>query len=188
LASLAAIEDVMGKMEVLSAQDLILSLHRYPENNFTEEQTWQSFKKTLRHLCERAGRREVTVHLRVSVGKPPGDVEKALDFVGRVGAANLRLAPSTAFLLATKTDLQEATRLLESQVGLWLVGTPQIDLAGQVWNGNARIRGYQDSQRLAKILAIAPGAPLVFDALYKNPDEEYQDAKSLQEILVQQGA
>ena len=40
-ASLAAIEDVMGKMDVLPAQDLILALHRYPENNFTEEQAWQ---------------------------------------------------------------------------------------------------------------------------------------------------
>jgi len=68
---------------------------------------------------------------------------------------------------------------------LWLVNTPQTDIAGRVWNGNGPIRGYQDSQSLAKILAIAPEAPLVFDVLYKNHDEGYLDAQSLQEILAQ---
>jgi hypothetical protein len=187
-ASLAALEEVMGKMEIFPAHDLILSLHRYPENNFSEEQSWQSFETTLRQVCERARRREVRVNLRLSVGKPPEDLKKAVEFVGRVGAVNLRLAPSTAFLLAKKVDLQEATNLLKGQVGLWLVDTPQIDIAGRVWNGNGPIRGYQDSQSLAKILAIAPEAPLVFDVLYKNHDEEYLDAKSLQEILAQPSA
>lgn len=32
-ASMATIEEVIGKMELLPARDLILSLHRYPENN-----------------------------------------------------------------------------------------------------------------------------------------------------------
>jgi len=41
---------------------------------------------------------------------------------------------------------------------------------------------------LAKILAIAPEAPLVFDVVYQNHDEEYLDAKFLREILTQQGA
>jgi hypothetical protein len=187
-ASLAAIEDVMGKMEIFPAHDLILALHRYRENNFTDEQAWQSFERTLRQLCERARRREVTVHLRLRVSTPPENLKKAAEFVRRVGASNLRLAPSTAFLLAKKVDLEEATRLLGGQVGLWLVDTPQIDIAGQVWNGNGSIRGYQDSQSLAKILAIAPEAPLVFDVLYKNHDEEYLDAKSLQQILAQPSA
>jgi len=187
-ASLAAIEEVMGKMEIFPAHDLILSLHRYPENNFSEEQSWQSFETTVRHLCERARRREVTVHLRLSVSKPPEDLKKAVEFVGRVGAPNLRLAPSTAFLLAKKADLQEASTLLKGQVGLWLVNTPQVDIAGRVWNTNGPICGFQDSQSLAKILAVAPEAPMVFDALYQNHDEEYLDAKSLEEMLGQRGA
>ena len=181
-ASLDVIDDVMGKMEVLSAQDLILSLHRYPENNFTEAQAWQSFETTLRLICERATRRRVTVHLRLGMGKPPENVKKGVEFVGRVGAANLRLAPSTAFLLASKPDQQE-TRMLQGGVGLWLVSTPQNDVAGEVWNCDAPIHGYSDSQDLAKILAIAPSAPLVLDACYKNHDEEYLDAKMLQEML-----
>jgi len=169
----------MGKMEIFPAHDLILSLHRYPENNFSEEQSWQSFEKTLRQLCERARRRELTVHLRLSVSKPPEDLKKAVGFVGRVGAPNLRLAPSTGFLLAKKVDLEEAATLLHGQVGLWLVNAPQMDIAGRVANANGPIRGYRDSPSLAKILAMAPEAPLVFDAVYKNHDEEYLDAKFL---------
>jgi hypothetical protein len=188
LASLAAIEDVMGKMEIFPAHDLILSLHQYPEGNFTQEQTWQSFETTLRHLCERARRQEVTLHLRLRASTPPENLEKAVEFVGKVGAPNLHLAPSTAFLLAEKTDLQEATRLLKDKVGLWLVNTPRMDAAGRVWNANAPVCGYQDTQSLGKMLAIVPQAPVVFDVVYKNRDEEYLDAKCLQEILAQQGA
>jgi hypothetical protein len=187
-ASLAAIEDVMGKMKILRARDLILALHRYPENNFATEQTWQSFEATLRHLCERARRQELTIHLRLRASTPPEDLKKAVELVGRVGAANLHLAPSTAFLLANKTHLQEGAKLLKDKVGLWLVNTPRMDVAGRVWNAYAPIRGYQETPSLVKMLAIAPQAPLVFDVVYKNHDEEYLDAKYLQEILREQGA
>ena len=34
------------------------------------------------------------------------------------------------------------------------------------------------------MLAIAPDAPLVLDAVYKNQDEEYLDNKALREIFV----
>ncbi len=187
LASMAAIEDVMGKMEILRSHDLILSLHRYPENNFTPQQSWQSFETTLRQLCERAGRQEMTVHLRLGLNKPPEDLNKAVQFWGRVGAPNLRLAPSTAFLLSQKTDPPEAQKLLQGKVGLWLVDTPREDIVGRIWNGHGSIRGYADKERLEKILAIDPQAPIVLDALYKKHDEEYTDAMALREILARQG-
>jgi hypothetical protein len=41
---------------------------------------------------------------------------------------------------------------------------------------------------LGKILSIAPEAPLVFDALYKDHDEEYLDAKYIREIVTRQGS
>jgi hypothetical protein len=181
-ASLAAIEDVIAKMEILSARDLVMSLHRYPETNFSEEQAWQSFEATLRQVSERAKRREVTVHLRLSVGKPPEDVKKAVEFAGRVGAPNLRLAPSTAFLLDSKAGLDENLALLKGQVGLWLVSSSQTDVAGRVWTANGPVRACQDGRALAQILAIAPESPLLFDVPYASPDEEYLDAKYVREI------
>lgn len=188
LFSLAVIEDVMGKMEILRSHDLVLSLHRYPENNFTYAQCWQSFTTTLRHICERARDRQLMVHLRLCLNKPPEDLSKAAEFIERVGAPNLRLAPSTSFLLVKKTGLSEARKLLESKVGLWLIDTPRFDVAGRIWNGYAPIREYKERQSLANILAMRPQAPFVLDVVYKDPDEEYLDIKLLQEMLTQREA
>lgn len=184
-ASMAAIEDVMAKMEALEARDLILSLHRFPENNFTQQQTWESFEATLRRLCEQAGQRKLTLHLRMSPGKPPENLEEAVGFVKRVGVANLRLAPSTALLLSSKIDPQQTATLLEGKVGLWLVSTPRTDIAGMLWNANAPVAGSKAESALAQILAIAPHAPIVFDAVYKNQDEEYSDVRALAHLLQQ---
>ncbi|MDE3179299.1 MAG: hypothetical protein KGM47_06520 [Acidobacteriota bacterium] len=183
LFSLAVIEGVMEKMEILRSDDLILSLHRYPENNFTYAQCWQSFETTLRNICERARDRQLMVHLRLGLNKPPEDLSKAAAFIERVGAPNLRLAPSTAFLLVKKTDPSEARKALEGKVGLWLVDTPRFDVVGRVWNGHAPIRGYKEKRTLANILRIDPEAPFVLDVAYKNHDEEYLDIKLLQEML-----
>lgn len=182
-ASLKAIEDVIAKMEIFSAKDLILSLHKYPENNFSEEQTWQSFEQTFRFLCKQAGSQGIAVHLRLRLSTPPKDLRSAIEFLDRVNAPNLRLAPSTSFLSSTMAGLPEARRLLKGKVGLWLVNRPETDVAGFIWNENAPIRGYQEPQTLANILAIAPEAPVVFDAVYKDHDEEYLDALFLREAL-----
>ncbi len=54
-ASMSAIEDVMDKMTILGSHDLILSLHRYPGTISRAQQSWDSFRATLRRLCEMAG-------------------------------------------------------------------------------------------------------------------------------------
>ena len=181
--SLNAIEDVITKMKILSSKDLILSLHRYPENNFSEKQTWQSFEETLRRLCERADARGIKVHLRLRFFTPPADLKTALGFAHRVNAENLDLALSTSFLFSMKNDQTEIARTLKNKVGLWLVNSSETDIAGCIWNENAPIRGCQEPRRLADILAIAPDATVVFDAVYKDSDEEYLDAKFLGGIV-----
>ncbi len=51
-ASLAAVSNVLAKMEILGARDLMLSLHRFPETNFTNEPTRASFTATLKTLAD----------------------------------------------------------------------------------------------------------------------------------------
>lgn len=176
--SMTTIEDVIAKMGALRAQDLILSLHRFPENNFTKEQTWNSFEATFRRLCAYASKREIALHLRVSPGKPPADIEEGVRFIRRVGAANLHLAPSTALLMARRVDLLKATKLLRTKVGLWLLSTARRDIADTTWNVNAPIARSEKDQILDKILAIAPSVPVIFDAVYKSQDEEYEDVRT----------
>ena len=98
-ASMAAVNDVLAKMELLGARDLILSLHRNPENNFTGDQTRAAFTATLKALAGEAAERGVTLHLRVGSGKPPRNLWlKGLEWLDRVNAPNLKLALSTASL------------------------------------------------------------------------------------------
>jgi hypothetical protein len=182
-ASLSAIEGVMTKMEVLELRDVILSLHRQPENGFTRDQTWLSFAKTLRRICEKAREHQATVHLRLTVGAPTQDLSRVAELAGQVPAPNFRLAPSTALLLSRKNAVAEFPEQLKDKVGLWLLSASRTDLAGRVWNVNAPIRECNDRHALAHILALAPEAPLVFDAVYNNLDEEYLDAKFLGETL-----
>ena len=127
---MAAIQDVLGKMESLGATDLILSLHRYPENNFTDEQTRAAFTATLKALASQAAERGVTLHLRVGFGKPPWSLAEGLEWLDRVGAPNLKLAVCTA-MLEQKPPAAEAAARLKDKLGLWLVAASRKTSPGR---------------------------------------------------------
>ena len=136
--SMAAIQDVLGKMEALGATDLILSLHRYPENNFSDEQTRAAFTATLKALAGQAAERGVTLHLRVGFGKPPWSLAEGFEWLDRVGAPNLKLAVCTA-LLEQKPPAAEAAARLKDKLGLWLVAASRKDVAGKMWDAHGPI-------------------------------------------------
>ncbi|MFA6244986.1 MAG: hypothetical protein WC655_28845, partial [Candidatus Hydrogenedentales bacterium] len=96
-ASRAAITDVIAKMDVLGAGDLLLSLHRVPETNTTAEETRAGFVVSVREICAQAQEKGITVHLRMT---PNGahDLTYALAMIKDVNAPNLRLAASIAML------------------------------------------------------------------------------------------
>lgn len=119
--------------------------------------------------------------MRLDKSKPPESLSKALEFVEKVGATNLRLAPDTGALLAGRQGTEEMSKLLAGRVGVWLLNTPQRDLAGELWNVNAPLGDSPDRRKLSAILAIAPDAPVVLDAVYNHHDQEYLDAKLLGE-------
>jgi hypothetical protein len=176
-SSMAAIQDVMAKMQILPSQDLILSLHRYPENNFTEAQSRTAFTATLKTLAGWAAARGLTLHLRLAFGKPPGTVGEGLDWLDRVGAANLKLAVSTALLAHSPPAAQGR---LTATLGLWLVAGSRSDVAGNLWDTHAPIHSALKKDALAQALALCPNAPLVLDAVYASQDEEYLDAVELE--------
>jgi hypothetical protein len=191
-ASMKAIEDVMSKMEILGARDLILSLHQTPELFFTTEQTSASMEKTLRRLSERAATHHIDLYLRQYRGKLPGGayynvsepaaLDQWLQFLDRVGVANLRLAASTGYLLAEMAKSKQRPNLAKEKVGLWLVSAPAFDVAGYLWDVNGRLAPYAGVKEIAGLLVIAPDAPLVLDAVYENADEEYLDACALRDL------
>jgi len=185
-ASMSAIEDVLSKMEALGCRDLVISLHRQPENSFTREQTQAAFEKAVRRVCAGAHARQTTVYLRMSAGKPPWSLTEALDFIRAVGAPNLQLAPSAALLLATGKKPHEISDLLRARTALWFVSAPEHDLAGQLWNAHARIAGHPQAAPLAEFLKQTPDVPIAFDAVYEDKDAEYLDARALESFGISQ--
>jgi hypothetical protein len=181
--SMASIREVLGKMELLGAHDLIIPLQRFVENNISQAATWDGFDASLREICREADARHITVHLRLAPLRPPRDLTEAMEFVNRVGAPNLRLAPSTALLLAAKADPRQVAEALKDRLGLWLVNTPEFDVAGKLWNAYGPIAGSNQEEALAGLLRLHPEAPVLADVPYENPDQEYLDAVALDRVL-----
>ncbi len=180
--SLHMIDDVLEKMEAFGARELVLSLHRMPENNFAPEQANASFVATVREVCARASSRSISVLLRTST-KAVSSLGEALNFLDEVSAPNLRLAPSTALLLHQKTSLEPLRERLDGRIGLWLIAAPDYDVAGTLWTAQAPLVGYLDLAALKPLLAFASDAPMALDGVYANPDEEYLDAQALSTVL-----
>jgi hypothetical protein len=109
-ASLATVADVLAKMKILGAKDLILALDRVPENNMTGKEAWLSWESTLRRVAAQARANGVTLHLRLAPLRAPSKLADALGLLDRVGAANLRLA-------AANPEIPSA------RLGLWMLST-----------------------------------------------------------------
>lgn len=178
-ATLATITGLLDKMEIVGARDLILTLHRHPENNFTGEQTQGSFDATLRQLAGVAAAKRITLHLRLAFGKPPWNLGEGLALLDRLGVDNLKLAPATALLGTAAVD----TAKLQSRVGVWLVAGAERDAAGQLWNAHAPLARATDLAGLSRWLREAGDAPLALDGVFADQDAEYADAQSLEALL-----
>ncbi len=181
-ASMAVANDVLAKMEIFGARDLLLPLHRHPETNFTDEQTRAAFTETLKTLAPQAAVRGVTLHLRVGFGKPPWNLDEAFQWLDRVGAPNLKLAASTALLERKQPSAKIAVRLKDT-LGLWLVAAPRSDAAGKLWDAHAPIHSAPNLDWLSRSLKLSARTPMVLDALYENQDEEYLDAVALEGVF-----
>lgn len=180
--SMAIINGILEKMEILPSRDLLLSLHRFPENNFTSEQTWDSFDKTLTQICQTAESRSISVYLRMMPDKPPWNIEEAVRFMERVTAPNFRLAINTAQCLSQNISIDELSNQ-QNLIGLWLVSSGDYDINGRLWNANVPINRYVEKEKLGEILSLAPDVPVLFDTPYQSRDDEYLDSLALQQVM-----
>jgi hypothetical protein len=175
-ADVAAVDGLLAKMSLIGSTDLIVSLHRFPENNMTEKDAENALEAGVLSLCRRSADRGITVYLRTGL-QPPRNISDAVAFVHRIGAGNLRIAASTAFLIANSVRPGQAVRDLQGLLGLWLAATPRNDLAGTLVGTNSPIAG---DPRVSRFLEAARVA-VVFDAIYANEDEEYFDIRALEQ-------
>jgi len=179
-SSMAVIDGIIAKMPMIGARDLILSLHRTPENNISNEDTWDSFAGTLKTICDKAASVDVTVHLRQAIKRPSNPGELA-DMLARVDAPNLRIAPSLALLFDQGTVPGELPDAMKSRIGMWFVSAPEHDENGRLWAVNAPAAKRIPPETLKSWFALAPDAAIALDASYRNKDEEYADIRMIEQ-------
>lgn len=179
--SMAVINDVFDKARILGAGDVILSLHRYPENNFTSDQTQAAFVATLKSLCAGAAERGITLHLRTAIARPPWNFGEMKTILDQVGAKNLKIAASTAVLERERIPL-DSVRTLKDKLGLWLVAGFGDDVAGSFWNAHVPLHRVTSAATIARWISLAPDIPIVSDAVLANPDAEYLESRALDRL------
>lgn len=174
--SIARIVALMDKMAAFGAKDLLLCLHRQPENSFTIEQTRASFAGALKALGAEGAKHGITLLLAQSSKFAAGITESA-DFVRDAAMENIRLAPSLALLLQqghTPASLPADIAPLSS---LWLVAAPGLDHNGRLFTAS------QPAQAAAESFGawrdFLRTLPVAFDAAYEDKDAEYRDARLL---------
>ncbi|MBX7258864.1 MAG: sugar phosphate isomerase/epimerase [Candidatus Hydrogenedentes bacterium] len=180
-ASREAIDDIIAKMGVLGATDLVIALHRVPENNITSEDTRAGFVTALREICEEARNKGITVNLRMT---PNGANSKdyAMAMLKDVNAQNLRIAASIAMLHKQGKKPADIGEEFGGVVGLWLASAPKADVASKVWTYQAPLSSTPDID-VKGWKALAPDAPVVLDSVYADWDAAYSDVKALEAKL-----
>ena len=178
---MAIVDDVLAKMTMLGARDLIISLHRAPENNFTPEQAALAWEEALRKLARLAAARGVTVHLRVTFDKATQRLPDLVGMLDRVAQPNLKLAPATSVLLAAPDQAADLARLAPDRLGLWLYGAVHHDVAGYPCDFHAplHLASAVDQKKVREWLQTTPEVPVAFDALCDGLDGEYLEARTL---------
>ena len=58
----------------------------------------------------------------------------------------------------------------------------RTDVTGRLWDVHAPLAGEKQKKKVAAYLSTAPNAKRVLDAVYSNKDDEYRDARALDEI------
>jgi sugar phosphate isomerase/epimerase len=181
--SMAALHSLVENMQALGAKDLLISLHRLPETNFTQKQFDASLQETCRTLAREAAARGITVHLRQTPKKGTPTLDSLTHWVKAVNEPNFRAAPALAALLAQGGDPAGLAKLVAGfPCDLVLLSGCERDVHGQLWSLHAPLTRAKNQAGFAPLLAALkqPGRLLILDACYTSRDEEYRDARLLE--------
>jgi len=193
LTSRRTIDQVVKRMGLIGSKDLVLRLHRAPENNFTYDQTYESLVNTIREICETAETLGITVYLRTGKSDPAAldlaslrpqhsnfhdmSVADLVAFIRTVDSNNLKLAISMAMVLVARKSGIDVVKGAEDEIGMWLISAPRWDITGRLWSINSPLTTYQDESEVMQVLRSIHGQPMVLDVPYKSWNETYEDVR-----------
>ena len=173
-----ALADLICKMSLIGAKDLVVAKHVNPELGMKPEVAAANQYEGLRRLCRDAAAKGITVHLRQSPFRSTPTLAALASEIKTINAANLRPAPSLAALLrSVGGDVAAAEKAIraEKDAAIWLLSTPALDEHNQPYSLHEPIAGVD--ARLVGALREKIGARMAFDALYRSSDDEWRDAR-----------
>lgn len=184
--SMAVMKGVIDKMEILGADELIITSQRSIENNFTPQQFNASLRESFRELSDYAAKKNIHLVLRQSLARTPDTIAELQTLVADVDRPNFSLAPALSLLLNNKESLDTDLSLLKQMnIKYLLISSPEKDVHGQLWNTNAPFYKSEQKEIISKILNALPGVEYIMDGLYPSYDDEYLDVKELNTLLTQ---
>ena len=182
--SIHTIKSVIDKIDVLGVSDLILTTHRQTENNFTSEQFNKSLQSVIKEICQYSMKYNINVNLRMNSGRDIDNLEQISALVALANEPNLYISPSSALLLKDPERLDKEISLLKSlKFRIFLIGAPEKDIFGTLWNINKPIINFTDKQTLTKLLRLDKECAYFLDGMYSDTDEEYLDIKTLEDLF-----
>ena len=178
--SMEVMKEVIDKMAVLGADELIAASNRHIENNYSAEEFSQSLIESFQTLADYAAAKDIRLILRQAANRTPRTVDEADELVNRVNRSNFSFVPSVCLLLMDKERLEgNLATLKKMKVRQLLVSAPQYDIHQQLWNTNAPVYTSGEKSVIRKILDSFPEAVRIMDGLYTSKDEEYIDCKEI---------
>jgi hypothetical protein len=165
--SVAQMDNVLDKMKLIGATNAIIGTHMPPELGATPEKIDLSFARGLSSLCKRAKARGVTLLMENRPGRWRSDVPDILRIIDATRADNLKFALNTA----DAANVPDAIALAGNRLGMVLVSAPSQNIPltqGPIANGDVNINALKNLK-----------VPVVLDAEYASPDEEFRDEQIL---------
>jgi len=179
--SAAAFKDVLEKMAILKAKDLMIALHRVPENNISPAESDRQMEVVVRRLCRDAAQHGITVYLRQSPQRRMDNLSALPAWISRVHESNFKPAPSlAAMMLLEGRDSAKIAKAIELfGTDVWLVSAPAEDINGHLTSLHVPVAA-QTTLKDAKPVIEAvkrKGVRIIYDAIFKDADEEYRETQ-----------
>jgi hypothetical protein len=180
--SIKTIENVIDKATLLECKNVILSLHRMIENNFTQEEFDSSFSATIREIGVYAKTKGIDLHIRLSMNKSM-PLNKASEILSDIKSDNLYLSPGLPFLRVKSSFMEYASKVISDKIKLIFLSSPEYDLFGQLYNENAPLFLNENKSEIVNLIETFPKAIWIFDGNYNSWDDEYKDVNYFNRMM-----
>lgn len=181
-ASLEVISDLINKMELVGANQLIIAGQRMVENNFTRQEFDASILLTLQKIADLAAAKGIEVIYRPSVRRLP-EFTLNNELSNAVGRKNFSVALPLSLAIESA---DAASKIKDMNIKHVIVSAPERDIHNQLWNLNVPIFTSKDDNKIKieQILNQLPkGVNFIFDGEYQSQDDEYKELKFVNNIV-----